>query len=76
MPIVNFKKYEHKAVTECNKNYEEKIIISAERKEKIFRNLIDYVSEHTINNTDFYNALTNIIGLSDYEIAALDIEIE
>lgn len=54
-----------------NPNY-----ISDKRKDKIFDELIDYVFEHTCDDKDFYNALKNIIGLTNNEICTLGIEIE
>lgn len=53
-----------------------KVCISSKRKKEIFWNLIDYVSEHTIDEKDYYNALTHIIGLTDSEIAELGIDID
>lgn len=50
--------------------------MSDERKKEIFRNLINYVYEHSINEKDYYRALTNIIGLSNEEINNLEIDIE
>ncbi len=48
--------------------------ISDKRKDEIFDELIDYVFEHTYDDKDFYNALKNIIGLTDNEICKLGIE--
>lgn len=50
--------------------------ISDERKESIFWELIDYVSEHTIDEKDYYNALKNIIGLKDNEMTELGIDVK
>lgn len=49
--------------------------ISEERKKEIFINLIDYVSKHTVNEKDYYNALKNIIGLTNNEMTELGIEV-
>lgn len=49
--------------------------ISEKRKEEIFDELIDYVSEHTVDEKDFYNALKNIIGLTNEEMTTLGIEV-
>lgn len=54
----------------------EKSSISTERMKRIFYKLIDYVYEHTIDEEDFYNALTRIIGLTDDEISELEIDID
>lgn len=50
--------------------------ISDKRKDEIFNQLIDYVSEHTTDEKDFYNALKNIIGLSNNEMTELGIEVK
>ena len=57
------------------KDIESPSYISEKRKEEIFDELIDYVSEHTIDEKDFYNALRNIIGLTNEEITELGIEV-
>ena len=57
------------------KDIESPSYISEERKEEIFNELIDYVCEHTVDEKDFYNALKNIIGLTNEEMTALDIEV-
>lgn len=49
--------------------------ISDKRKQEIFDELIDYVSEHCIDEKDFYNSLKDIIGLSDNEITTLGIDV-
>lgn len=50
--------------------------MTKERKEEIFNELINYVSEHCVDENDFYHALTHIIGLSDEEIEELNIDVE
>lgn len=50
--------------------------ISDKRKQKIVDKLIDYVSEHTTNEKDFYNELKNIIGLTNSEITELRIDVK
>ena len=50
--------------------------ISYQRKEKIMDELFNYVHEHTTDEQDYYFALKNIIGLTDYEIAKLNLDVE
>ena len=50
--------------------------ISDNRKQEIFDELIDYVSEHTVDEKDFYSSLKDIIGLTDNEITELGIEVK
>lgn len=50
--------------------------ISDKRRQKIFDELIDYVSEHTIDEKDFYNTLKNIIGLTNSEMTQLGIDVK
>ena len=64
---------------ECSKvsfkDMESNQYMSDERKDEIFNNLIEYVDDHTVDEKDFYNALINIIGLSDKEINAMGIDV-
>lgn len=57
------------------KDIESPSYISEKRKKEIFNELIDYVHEHTVNEKDFYNALKNVIRLTDEEMTALDIDV-
>lgn len=57
------------------KDIESPSYISEKRKKEIFNELIDYVYEHTVDEKDFYNALKNIIRLTNEEMTALDIEV-
>ena len=50
--------------------------ISDKRKQEILDELIDYVSEHTTDENDFYNALKNIIGLTNSEMTELRIDVK
>lgn len=50
--------------------------MSDSRKQEILDELINYVSEHTIDEKDFYNSLKDIIGLSNNEITQLGIEVK
>lgn len=50
--------------------------ISEDRKKSIFWELIDYVREHSIDEKDYYNALKNIICLTDSEITELGIDVK
>lgn len=50
--------------------------ISDKRKQEILDELIDYVSEHTTDEKDFYNALKNIIGLTNSEMTELGIDVK
>ena len=65
---------EHRDLSFTDKNSPH--YISDKRRIKIFDKLIDYVSEHTIDEKDFFNALTNIIGLNNNEITELGIEVK
>jgi len=49
--------------------------ISQKRKEEIFNRLFEYVFEHCKDEKDYYNALKNIIGLTDSEMTTLGIEV-
>lgn len=49
--------------------------ISEKRKNEIFNELIDYVSEHSVDEKDFYNALKNIIRLTNEEMTSLGIDV-
>ena len=59
---------ENKEVTES--------VISDKRKQQIFDNLIDYVSEHTTDEKDFYYSLRDIIGLTNEEMTQLGIDVK
>ena len=50
--------------------------ISDKRKQQIFDNLIDYVSEHTTDEKDFYYSLRDIIGLTNEEMTQLGIDVK
>jgi hypothetical protein len=50
--------------------------ISDNRKTEIFHELIDYISEHTIDEKDFYASLKDVIGLTDSEITELGIDVK
>lgn len=50
--------------------------ISNDRKKSIFWELIGYVREHSIDEKDYYNALKNIIRLTDCEITELGIDVK
>lgn len=50
--------------------------MTKERKDEIFNELINYVSEHCVDEKDFYNALIHIIGLNNEEIEELGIDVE
>lgn len=50
--------------------------MTEDRKDEVFNKLLDYVYEHTVDEKDHYNALTNIIGLTDDEISYLGIDVE
>ena len=50
--------------------------ISDKRKQEILDELIDYVSEHTTDEKDFYNALKNIIGLTNSKMTELRIDVK
>ena len=51
-------------------------VISDKRKQQIFDNLIDYVSEHTTDEKDFYYSLRDIIGLTNEEMTQLGIDVK
>lgn len=55
---------------------ESKRYISDDTKKSIFWELIDYVREHSIDEKDYYNALKNIIRLTDCEITELGIDVK
>lgn len=46
------------------------------RKEEILTNLLDYVWEHCENESEYYRALKNIIGLNENEITVLGIDVK
>lgn len=50
--------------------------ISDDRRKSIFWELIGYVREHSIDEKDYYNALKNIIRLTDCEITELGIDVK
>lgn len=57
------------------KNANEGIELTEKRKNEIINNLLDYVREHCVSEDDYYNALVNIIRVSNYEMLKLGIDI-
>lgn len=57
------------------KDVDSPLYISEKRKNEIFNELIDYVSEHSVDEKDFYNALKNIIRLTNEEMTSLGVDV-